>query len=452
MGVGRGRVTLSSVAGMIAEMPGRKDPHFNVFHAYRGPTSGENGHLRQLEDNLTRALGIVLVHLEGEGSAAPLLQALGVTPALVEKPFRVEFQVSMPSARWPPPSKRKLVAIVTDERGGADVARSHLAAEEGAARSDMVVLWDDAALVVESELTPTPDYEQMQRLQKTFDTRTEGECSWGQIARAAGQTRAVGQPAAYLLEQFEEYLRMNGFGGFTDEHFAFFAWSPERRGAEPVTKRGAQQAMRGLLSELKSAWDVTWEAKLGKLGDNDRSLWGKLEPAGGIAPHLSLGMSTDGLTIFANVETRGPFGRFQKAWNDRSEVLVDLLGQLGRDEMHRLVRNPWMFTVKRRVQRFQPSTGKILPRQFWELPAMSIATSTLSMFPALAATVVNQAIQFAESGDATPEILIERHYHVWQAVGDGFVNILAEDARQLEPFFAWLGKDPPSATGGTVSQ
>ncbi len=291
-----------------------RDPHLNVFHAYRGGPAGEGARFRQLEDNLTRALGIVLATLGPRREAAPLLERMGVDERLCEEPFQVLLQVPAPSPGWPPPSRRTLLAIVTEKSvQGAEAVLPGEAAP-GGARADMVLLWPDGALVVESELKPKPEEQQMKRLRGVFSPAREALCTWSELARAVREMRPRDAAERFLLQQFEEYLRMNGFGGFTEEHFAYFAWSPERRASEPVTKRGAQQAMRELLRQLKAAWGVDWELRVGQLRDSDRTLWGKLEPTPRPAPHLSLEISTDGLHVFANVETKRPFERFVASW------------------------------------------------------------------------------------------------------------------------------------------
>jgi hypothetical protein len=428
-------------------VPGQRDSHFNVFHAYRGAAPDEAVRRRQLEDNLTRALGIVLVHLAHDGLAAPILEQLGVDPPLREKPFTVGFQVAPSSLesgmtpRWPKPEKRKLIAFLTDDRL-ADQVRDHASAPvTGSARADMVLFWDNAALVIESELTPQPDVDQMERLRKAFSTTSEWQTTWGRLAHAARRVTPRDQVAQFITTQFEEYLRMNGFGGFADEHFAYFAWSPERRRTEPVTKLGAQRALRGLLDELRSRWGVQWQARIGKLGEKDRGLWGKLEPDGGTAPHLSVFISTNGLTIFANIETQGPFRQFRAAWRERRAELLAILQELGDDFPHR-EKDPWIFAVHRRVQQTAPGTGKPLPRRFWDLPAFSVAASTLTNSPEIAASVIDEALRLVDLGEPAPEILIQRHYDVWQAVSDTFVDSLVSDAQQLEPFFAWVGEKP----------
>lgn len=69
------------------------------------------------------------------------------------------------------------------------------------------------------------------------------EITWSKLAKSIHriQRDRRSQPVArFILDQFEEYLRMNGFGGLTHEHFADFALPPERR--DPLVKDGIRQA------------------------------------------------------------------------------------------------------------------------------------------------------------------------------------------------------------------
>jgi hypothetical protein len=71
-----------------------------------------------------------------------------------------------------------------------------------------------------------------------------------------------------------------------------------------------------------------------------------------------------------------------------------------------------------------------------------VAASTLTNSPEIAASVIDEALRLVDLGEPAPEILIQRHYDVWQAVSDTFVDSLVSDAQQLEPFFAWVGENP----------
>jgi hypothetical protein len=233
------------------------DPHFNLFHAYRGAAANEAARRRQLEDNLTRALGIVLSHVRGTPLAAALLAELGVSPQLRHKLFEVQFQVVAAGASWPSPDHRRLLAIVA---GGQEDSPAETAVEpelEGGARPDLVLLWETDALVIESEVTPGPDKAQMNRMHKAFATQGSGAAyrstTWHSVARVVRDIAPHSpQPTRHVLEQFEEYMRMNGFGGFADEHFAYFAMNTDRRRAESVTRVGARRALKNLLDELKA--------------------------------------------------------------------------------------------------------------------------------------------------------------------------------------------------------
>ena len=88
-------------------MAGQSDPHFNIFHAYRGSAPNDTTRRRQLEDNLTRALGITLSHLSGSPLAERFLETLGVEPQLRRQPFEVQFQVAALPMGRPSALKRR---------------------------------------------------------------------------------------------------------------------------------------------------------------------------------------------------------------------------------------------------------------------------------------------------------------------------------------------------------
>lgn len=415
-------------------MATRDDPHFNVFYAYRGAVNGEQAPRRQLEDNLTRAVGIVL---RGLGPAAwPILTVLGVPPAQRKKPFRVEFQSAEPGPGWPPPSARRLIAVLAPGLPG-DPDEQTYPARDGAARADMVLTWDDFVLVLEAELRSRADAPQMARLSATFQAQPQQGCTWSDLAKALQNVRPNEQPAQFLRDQLEEYLRMHGFGGFIEEHFAYFGWSPERRAADPLTKQGARAALRELLRELQAAWHERWDVKIGRLGPHDRSLWGRLAPPGPPAPHLSLAVTTAGMTLFANVETRAPFERFCRAWGAEPEGLRKLLADLGADAGEG---QHWRISVLRRLPKKAPATVKPLPRHYDHVPLVSIGAGAALLEPGLLDAAFAAAEKRFRAGEAAPEVVVERSYDVWQAVAPDFAAAVIGDARRLRPLFDWLAR------------
>ena len=53
----------------------------------------------------------------------------------------------------------------------------------------------------------------------------------------------------FVLQQFEEYLRMNGFGGFTNDHFAYFALSPDERARATDTRVAIRRQLKELIQQ-----------------------------------------------------------------------------------------------------------------------------------------------------------------------------------------------------------
>jgi hypothetical protein len=427
-------------------MGGRSDPHFNIFHAYRGAAADDMARRRQIEDNLTRALGILLSHLQerGEGLAAPILRELGVATYLHKSKFEVQFQVAAVGASWPPPERRKLIAIVA---GGSEPGPELQLGAEGSARPDLVLLWEAVALVVESEVTPAPDAKQMERMRKTFQTSETCEpTTWRKITQAAHRVRVrrTDPITGYLLEQFEEYMALNGFGAFTDEHFAYFALSEAHRKLKPATRMGVQRALDNLMQELKPRWNPAWEVHRGNLHGSDSHIWAKIAPPGRAAPHLSVNVAADGVTVFANIETQEPFRAFRRAWEKNGRRLVDVMATLADDDHGLLQRNPWTFRIIRRLQKAKPN-GTPLPLQFWYFPAATLTAHTVKSSPHLLEALVAESIRLVVKGEAAPEITVSRSYQPWEVLEETFLDRLLADAAQLKDFFDWIGEPPKPA-------
>lgn len=425
-------------------MAGEEDPHFNLFYAYRGATPDAAARARQLEDNLTRALAIALTHLRGTQSCAALLAELNVPPHLQLKPFEIRLQVSAVTTSWPTPDRRQLIAIVA---GGSEseVEPALLSLDAPpAARPDMVLLWEDHALVVESEVTPGADIPQMERMFKAFETQASGssfnQTTWHRLAIASrGPHQGLSDGQALVITAFEEYLRMNGFGGFADEHFTYFALSPDDRAKEIATRSGVRRALQNLLDELRTSWPTTWASRVGNIERDGTGLWGKLEPQGKMSPHLSIGVEAGGLEIFANIETQGPFQKFRTAWKSNPQGLHGLVDSLADMTSDQLERGPWQIDIKRRIQK-SDDQGKIVPRKFWYLPTLTVAASGVVRMPGLLSSVIDEAVNWSQTDEADPELRILRHYERWQVLAPDFRGRVLDDLRRLEPFFAWLGQ------------
>ena len=427
-------------------MAGERDPHFNVFHAYRGAAPDAAARARQLEDNLTRALAITLAHVRGTDAAARLLSELGVPEGLRLKAFEIQLQVPAVTISWPSPDQRQLVAIVAGKADAQPGEPADLATDAPpAARPDLVLLWETHALVIESEVTPGADLRQMERMASAFETHGSGssfgQTTWHRLAIAArGLHLGLTEVQTFVITQFEEYLRMNGFGGFAAEHFTYFAVSPEQRQNEVATRVGVRRALMNLLHELQQGWPSDWVPYVGNLNPSATGLWGKLQGPGKMSPHLSIGVDAGGLGVFANVETHGPFVQFRKAWETNPGGLVSLVRRLSGGEFAELEQSPWSVIVTRRLQQYNDQ-GELRPRKFWYLPAITVTASAAAKSDGLIERVLNDAVGWYKTGEeANPEITIHRQYQRWQVLSPGFIGRLIEDLRALEEFFSWIGQ------------
>jgi hypothetical protein len=78
---------------------------------------------------------------------------------------------------------------------------------------------------------------------------------------------------------------------------------------------------------------------------------------------------------------------------------------------------------------------------------MSIATSTLTSWPdELIRQFVAHAVQKPD-GEGAPETILGKSYPVPHVLAtDGLTDLLAADALQLDPFFAWIGEPSGDST------
>ena len=229
---------LSCSRGRIARVSHR-DPHLNVFHAYRDPGRDPESRAQQLEDNLTRALAITLSRLQDERVRSQLLVALGVQPEKAAGFRGSLLQVAVTDNAWP--SDRRIVVV----HGGPRLRRTEGGQSERG-RLDAVLLGNHFVLGLESKLGDTVSHGQLAAHRRTLgaDNHPPSAVTWSALARCAreGCRIATSEVDRFLLEQFEEYLRMNGFGGLIHEHFAYFAMSPEERHLKLGTKDGMNRA------------------------------------------------------------------------------------------------------------------------------------------------------------------------------------------------------------------
>jgi hypothetical protein len=412
-----------------------RDPHLNIFHAYRGPADSPETRYRQLEDNLTRALVVMLTTLRESPARLPILELLGVPSAIAESPFQCRLQVSEPDMGWPPSSDRRLVVI---HDGSALTVRS---GNEHALRGriDAIIASRRFVVAIESKLGQHVEQDQLDRHRQTLSIvdRHVHALTWSQLARAVRATRLGMRPspvARFVMEQFEEYLYMNGFGGLNETQLGYFSQPPEQR--DELVKEGIRRSLEALMRDLAKAWDTGWRIRVGNIGRLDTGAWAKLEPpASGQSPHLSVGVTAAGLDIFANVETAAPYRRFRAVWERDSTALLGILQQLGSPwPPPSTDRQPWRFSVVRRIP-----TGRPMTYEYW--PALDITAAMLSTWSDERAYWIVDAATRQAPQEAVPEIKVVRSFPAALFLGDvQLVDRLIESALQLELYFTWLGE------------
>ena len=237
------------------------DPHFNIFHAYRGPRESADAGERQLEDNLTRALIVTLNTIRNSKARFDVLRALQIPEDSLERPYRCRLQVTKEDTDWPARAQRRLIVI----HEGPELKTKCAGSNATRGRADATVAFSNFVVAIESKLTDEVTQAQLDRHFRTLaiPRTTPGSITWAALAqtcRTTSQRHSREPVVRFILEQFEEYLRMNGFGGLTADHFAFFASTAEDR--DPLVKEGIRRVLRQLGGGIKDALGTQWDIRL----------------------------------------------------------------------------------------------------------------------------------------------------------------------------------------------
>ena len=427
----------------------------NIFHAYRGQTRGAHGadevaKTRELENNLTRALAITLSRLGPCEARSRLLETLGVPADLVTGFRRCLLQVSKPEPRWAALPTRRFVAIVGALPPDAVIAGTRGASEpQGLGIPDLVVEGDAFLIVVESKLGDTVTPEQWVRHAKALGIPWVGDFqtrAWSELAGAAKLTHPAETPVSwFVLVQFEEYLRMNGFGGFTIDHFNYFALGPEEREQSADTKDGIRRQLANMIQALKTELKSDWPIQQGKILKEHAGAYAALKPSltkvsSGQPPHLSVGIDAEGIEIFFNIETERAHRRFLRAFHDDSDGFLNKFTALANGDDAGKLKDPWRLNALYRVP-----TGQL--RQCRVEMALDIAALAAKALDAVILRgLINTLVQ-KPVGGWSPEIKVVRRYHAADVIGNkGFTAQVVQDAKRLAPLFDWM--DLPLSGGG----
>jgi hypothetical protein len=362
-----------------------------------------------------------------------LLEALHVPPLHQDGAYHCRLQVSAASPDWPESSKRRLLVI----HGGLALLITGSLSDANTGRADAVIATDDFLLAIESKLGDQVQQSQLERQRETLGILETGisNVTWSKLARVVRRILAKrpAEPiASFVLEQFEEYLRMNGFGGLIQDHFTFFAQAPSDR--DPLVKDGIRRALQEIGDEVARSSGTSWAPHVMNIR-MDQSEAGVVLETGKRAekPHLTLSIDPAGLSIFANVELQGPFTQFVKAWQANPNALIEIIRQLGNVPVQSADDIPWHFRVVRRV-----SLGR--PRVYHYWPSVDIAANTLAGWSDEMIHQFIDRVTEKPEGEGAPEIMVVRSYPVPVVLGsDQLSERLSADAVQLESFFDWIG-------------
>jgi hypothetical protein len=410
------------------------DPHFNIFHAYRGPVSFDEARERQLEDNLTRALIVTLSTVRNPEARRFLLDELGYPDTEPDDVIQYRLQVGRPDPNWPPPANRHLLVI----HGGSDLAIVPGEDQVVTGRVDAVIASRRHLLAIESKLGDSVNAAQLERHRKTLTIHDQQTLatSWARMARTARTALArSGLPPVdrFVVSQFEEYLSMNGFSGLTEEHLAYFAQPQDRR--DGLVKEGVRRSLDALISNLAREWQTSWSKRVGNIGQASAGAWAKLESdRPGPMPHLTVGIGPAGLDIFGNVETHRPYQKFRAALKQDSREFIRILRDLGSEWPPSVsLSPPWRLRILRRIP-----TGR--PRNYDEWQAVDVVVALFADWSEEHVQWFVDNVTRQPESEWAPEITLTRSYPAALLFkDDDLAKRLCADATQLEPFFAWLG-------------
>jgi hypothetical protein len=410
-----------------------RDPHLNVFHAYRGP-GADADRQAQLEDNLTRALVVTLVRLRGTAAAGPILDALKV-PRSGRGTCDVRLQLGRLPESYAPQPDTRIVLVHAGPKLELDPSPVW-GRDRG--RPDAVFFGREWTVALEAKLGNRVGHDQIEGHRRTLRAPHAEQLSvtWLEVAEAVRATRRrVSKESTedFLLQQFEEYLAMTGFGGLVEEQFAYLALAPKDREKDSVTKDGIRRSLGTLAETVREAWAPKWVPHIGKVLASSAGAWATVGPPGAeeAHPHLTIGLSPAGIDIFANIETEGPWRMFRDALRRAPNDLVGFLQAL--DPPGNGEPRGWRLEVVRRV-----NTGR--PRDFWTPPALTIGAGAIGNLPADALLAMLDAATAKPSSESAPEVMVLRRYDAAAVVRRSELpDWLVADAKALTPFFEWLG-------------
>lgn len=410
-----------------------REPHVNLFFAYRGPSPSDEAATRQLEDNLTRALIVTLRTVQDRHARRALLRALSIDEDALDQPPRVALQVRAPGDDWPPRHRRRLLVI----HGGPALTIATGTSPTVTGRADAVVIAGDSLVAIESKLANVVERAQLDRHCTTLGIPPDAivDVNWSTLARVMHSLRvseSVDAVGAYLIRQLGEYLMLNGFGTLSESHFAYFAVPVDDR--DSSVKDGIRRILGDLGVTVAAMIGTPWTPHVLNITPRSTDAGVVLEPGErGRAPHLTIGLDPSGMTIFGNVELEPSYRVFVRALASAPEQFVGIVRALGGQVVRTAADLPWEFRVVRRVPLSQP-------RQYHYWTSFTAAAPVLASWPdETIVDLIRRAIE-KPAGEAAPEIVLARRYPASMLIrNERVAELLAADARALEPYFAWLG-------------
>lgn len=421
----------------------RIDPHLNLFQSYRGPSQKAKAaddvlaaEDPQLEDNLTRALVVTLNNIADGPARAALLATLRWESEWGTFE-RGDMQVTAEGVDWPQPSRRKLAVL----HGGRKLQRVAGAATNGKGRADAVLIGKGGLLAIETKIGDVVTNAQLQAHRATLglESPTELSVRWVDVVKTIDGAVKQSKPhstEAFLLAELKRYLEINGMGGLTHEHFAYFASTPETRETADELKVGIRRFLAAAAEDIRQALKSDWPVDVGSIRKADSAAYAALKPHSPTKqqlPHLSIAMDAAGLSVFANFETEPGFRPFVRGWSRDREQLLAVLGDLAKSA-------PLAWKSTEPIWRLHVMSRTFLaPRKYHYQTKLDVSLDMLTKLGPDADALVDESLRYA-SPAAAPEVKIGREYPASDVLTlDDISERLLSDAKQLVPVLGWAG-------------
>lgn len=287
-----------------------KDPHHNIFYAYRGAALSEEGYSRQLENNTTKAL-INVLELASPSLCKTFLAFLGIS---ANPPFSFCMQRVTPSHEDVTQKQQRVLLGISPTPTNLCACKIRSASIFTGTLPDAWICSAECAVLVESkvvgDLTPSQCNGHLMLLGEDGGIQQPIFRTWKDIYRflkKQPQNPAMSDKDGWLKNQLMQYLELiglSGYAGFNENMFAYFG----SRSDEDMRRRiRIHMADFGELVNERLQLPFYDQASPGNFGKKDDYCWvalGPEAPAYRRLAHQTIALCQAGLRVFVNVELK----------------------------------------------------------------------------------------------------------------------------------------------------